>query len=237
MIRIALCDDDPKALSVIAGAVRSVFTDRGYTTEITRFSGGKQLLSQAAETAYDIVMLDIEMPGEDGVDIGKRFKEIRPFAALIYVSDREDRVFDSLSTLPLGFVRKSNFLADLSAVAELYEKSASTVAKDDRMNFFTRTGVITLTLSAIRYIEGSKNYQMIYEVEKTEPTEIKMTMEKLDSELSPYGFIRIHKGFLVNHRHIQRIERNRLLLTDGTELPVSSKRESEVKSRYLSLLS
>lgn len=237
MIRIALCDDDAKALSVIAGAVRSVFTDRGYTPEITRFPSGGQLLANAAEIAYDIVMLDIEMPGEDGVEIGRRLKEISPSAALIYVSDREDRVFDSLSTQPLGFVRKRSFLADLSAVAELYEANAPSRAKGERMNFLTRRGLITLTLSEIRYIEGNKNYQMIYEAEKSEPTEIKMTMEKLDHELFPYGFIRIHKGFLVNYRHIQRIERARLLLTDGTELPVSGKRETEVKSRYLSLLS
>ena len=236
MIRIALCDDDPKALSVIAGAVRSVFADRGYTTEITRFTRGRQLLAHAEETACDIVMLDIEMPGEDGVSIGKRLREICPGTSLIFVSGREDRVFDSLATQPLGFVRKNHFLTDLSTVADLYEKSSPDWNKNERVNFFTRMGVVTLAVSAIRYIEGSRNYQMIYESDKPEPTEIKMTMEKLDSMLSPYGFIRIHKGFLVNYRYIQRIERSRLLLTDGTELAVASKREKEVKSQYLSLL-
>lgn len=236
MIHIALCDDDKAAIPVISGAARSAFETRGHKAAMDTFTNGAALLTAMDERRYDLILLDIDMPGLDGIEVGKRVKAYDHSIPVVFVSECETRVFESFAVQPLGFVRKSNFLNDIAAVVELYEKYCQMTQNADHVEFATRTSLISLRVTEIRYIEGSRNYQMIYLLDKTEPVEIKMTMEKLEEKMKPLGFIRIHKGYLVNYRLIRRIDTNTLLLMDGTELPIGRSKADEVKARYLALL-
>lgn len=235
-IKIALCDDDVKALPVIAGAAESAFTEKGIRTEIQRFTTGKALLQAMEQTRFQIILLDIEMPGMDGIAVGKKIREKGDGTQIVYVSEAESRVFESFLVQPLGFVRKSNFLNDIAAVVELYVKTCAQDEKGDYIEFHTRSGILTLKSRQIRYIEGSRNYQLLYLEGKQEPAEVKMTMEKLEAVTRPHNFIRIHKGYLVNYRCIQRISATAVTLQDGTQLPIGRSKAAEVRSKYLSVL-
>ena len=235
-IKIALCDDDAKALPVIAGAAESAFQEKGIYTDIRRFNSGRALLQAMEQTRFHIVLLDIEMPGMDGIAVGKRLRELGDGTHIVYVSEAESRVFESFLVQPLGFVRKSNFLNDIAAVVELYVKTCSQDERGDYLEFQTRSGLLTLKSRQIRYIEGSRNYQLLYLEGQKEPTEVKMTMEKLEAATQPHSFIRIHKGYLVNYRCIQRISASAVTLLDGTQLPIGRSKAAEVKSKYLSIL-
>lgn len=235
-IKIALCDDDVKALPVIAGAAESAFTEKGIITDIQRFNTGAALLRAMEQTHFQIILLDIEMPGMDGIAVGKKIREKGDDTQIVYVSEAESRVFESFLVQPLGFVRKSNFLNDIAAVVELYVKTCAQDEKGDYIEFHTRSGILTLKSRQIRYIEGSRNYQLLYLEGQKEPMEVKMTMEKLETITRSHDFIRIHKGYLVNYRSIQRISATVVTLLDGTQLPIGRSKAAEVKSKYLSIL-
>ncbi len=235
-IKVALCDDDAKALPVIAGAAESAFQEKGIYTDIQRFNSGKALLQAMEQTRFHIVLLDIEMPGMDGIAVGKRLRELGDGTHIVYVSEAESRVFESFLVQPLGFVRKSNFLNDIAAVVELYVKTCSQDERGDYLEFQTRSGLLTLKSRQIRYIEGSRNCQLLYLEGQKEPTEVKMTMDKLEEATRTHSFIRIHKGYLVNYRCIQRISASAVTLLDGTQLPIGRSKAAEVKSKYLSIL-
>lgn len=235
-IKIALCDDDAKALPVIAGAAESAFQEKGIYTDIRRFNSGRALLQAMEQTRFHIVLLDIEMPGMDGIAVGKRLRELGDGTHIVYVSEAESRVFESFLVQPLGFVRKSNFLNDIAAVVELYVKTCSQDERGDYLEFQTRSGLLSLKSRQIRYIEGSRNYQLLYLEGQKEPTEVKMTMDKLEEATRTHSFIRIHKGYLVNYRCIQRISASAVTLLDGTQLPIGRSKAAEVKSKYLSIL-
>ncbi len=235
-LRIALCDDDEHALPIIAGAVESIFLSHGVQTEIVRFLSGESLLRSLEETHYNLLLLDIEMPGMDGIALGRKIRARKNDTKIIYVSEAESRVFESFLVQPLGFVRKSNFLNDISAVVELYRKTVEQEKAGDYLDFTTRSGILTLKSRHIRYIECNRNYQLLYAEGKNEPIEIKMTMDKLEQIAQPYGFIRIHKGYLVNYQHIQHLSSTVASLRDGTELPIGRSKAPEVKMKYLSLI-
>lgn len=232
-LKIALCDDDRTALPVIAGAAESAFRDHGIRTELSCYQSGKVLLDALATNRFDIILLDIDMPGLDGIEVGRRVREMKNGTQIIFVSECESRVFESFEVHPLGFVRKSNFLNDIAAVVRLYIKTCVQEQNSEYMEFETRGGLLNLKIRQIRYIEGSRNYQLLYLENSGEPTEIKMTLDKLEEILEPHGFIRIHKGYLVNCQFIQRIQNTQLSLRDGTELPIGRSKMGEVKSKFL----
>ena len=235
-IKIALCDDDINALPIIAGAADSAFRAKGIQPEIVRFTSGQALLAAMETTRFHIVLLDIEMPEMDGIAVGRVIRDRGDNTPIIFVSESESRVFESFLIQPLGFVRKSNFLNDIATVADLYIKTSAQNQNSEYLEFHTRSGLLTLKSKQIRYIEGSRNYQMLYTVTGEEPIEVKMTMDKLETMTNPQGFIRIHKGYLVNYRYIQRIQSSQLILQDGTELPIGRSKSAEVKTKYLSLI-
>lgn len=236
MIKIALCDNDERALPVVEGAVISAFRAQKLDVRTVCYRSGKELL-QAMETEnYHIVLLDIDMPQMDGIEVGKRIRLQKNTVEIVYVSECEDRVFEAFSVYPLGFVRKSNFLNDITDLVRLYIKKHSRSQQTEQLVFSTRTKTIILKRKMIRYIEGSGNYQLVFVNGEKEPLEIKMTMDKLEEVLDSLGFIRIHKGYLVNYIYIQKIQSGHVILKDGTELPVGRSRVKEVRSRFLSLI-
>ena len=184
-IKVAMLDDDVNALPIIAGAANSAFRAKGMSPEITCFRSGKALLKALETTAFQLVMLDIEMPDMDGIAVGKSIRERGMEVPIVYVSECENRVFDSFQVRPLGFVRKSNFLNDIAAVTELYLKTCAQESTGEYLEFQTRSGLLTLKSKQIRYIEGSRNYQLLYTVSGKEPIEVKMTMDKLEAMTEP----------------------------------------------------
>lgn len=235
-VKIALCDDDKRALPVIAGATESAFHAQGIQAEIRMFTRGDALLKAMEESGFQLVMLDIEMPGLDGIAIGKTLRERGDDTRIVYVSEAESRVFESFFVQPLGFVRKSNFLNDIAAVIELYIRESAKDAKGDLLDFTTRTGRLALRSRRIRYIEGSRNYQILYVEGMNEPVEVKMTMLQLEKITEPFGFIRVHKGYIINYQFIQQINSNEIILRDDTRIPIGRSKIAEVRLRYLNLI-
>lgn len=232
-LKIALCDDDRTALPVIAGAVESAFRNREIRTEIRCFQTGKELLEALTTTRFDLILLDIDLPEMDGIQVALRIREMGQNAPLVFVSECENRVFEAFETQPMTFVRKSNFLNDLATMVRLYMKFRVQDKNDEYVEFETRKGLMNLKIRDIHYIEGDRNYQLLHMEGTAEPIQVKLTMDKLEEALESRGFIRIHKGYMVNCRFIQRIQNTTLSLRDGVELPIGRSKMGEVKSKFL----
>ena len=78
----------------------------------------------------------------------------------------------------------------------------------------------------IKYIEGQSEYLKVHLVSDV-PFLTHMTFKRI-SELLPGNFIQIHRSYLVNMRHVETVERTRVVLDDGSQLPVSDSRRSEL---------
>lgn len=86
------------------------------------------------------------------------------------------------------------------------------------------------------YIEGQRKIQQIYLVDQVIPTEVKKSLHELETELENQGFLRVHKGYLVNYRHIRIFQGNDILLDSGDCVPVSRRKLQEVKEVYMELM-
>lgn len=234
-LKVAVCDDDKEILGVISGAIQSAMSVQGFVPEVYTFTEGEALIEAVGNHRIQLVLLDIEMPKMDGIQIGQRIREIDSYISLIYVSENESKVFEAFQAEPLCFVRKSRFLSDLAVAANLFRKTYER-NESDYVEFTAKSGILTLKANDILYIEGQRNYQTVFLAANQKTEELKMTMERLEDLLLDKGFIRIHKGFLVNHSYIQRIDGLELSLRDGTALPIARSRLEDVKTRYIRMM-
>lgn len=234
VIPIAVCDDDASVLGVIAGATKNAFQTHDIRADVFSFASVSDLEAAMEGREFELLLLDIDLPEEDGIRLARRLQAKRTAPDIIFVSSREERMYDAFSVHPFGFVRKSNFLQDITEVAEAY--IAAKAAEPSRFFVAQSHGqTLSLPIEEIAYFEGSRRDQMIYLRGESEPIPIRLSMKKLEAELAPLGFLRVHSGYLVNYRCIRRLAADGVRLGDGRTVPISRRRYSDIRLAYMDL--
>ena len=95
MISIAICDDDNDFRLLLRDAVYKMIESHGEQAVIEDFSDGQTCLSQLGSRKFNILFLDIEMPGMDGFSMAGKMQKSYPNIVLIFVSSHESLVFQS----------------------------------------------------------------------------------------------------------------------------------------------
>ena len=235
-MNLLLCDDERDALGILRSAVYSLLQSKGIEADVRTSSTKKELLTSLATFNADVILLDIDMPGEDGISIAEEICNNYK-TPIIFVSNCEDRVFESFKVHPFGFVRKSNFLLDFSNVISTFiQQKERSDSKNDRLIIKKEKSFLSIKIKDILYIECQMKHQKIYMIDEEEPLEIRYTIKELETILDEKGFLRVHKGFLVNISYIYRIDDDNVILKNGVKVPVSKRKVGEVRKEYLNKL-
>lgn len=233
MLKIAILDDNKTALMISTSAVEAFLKEKNIEYRLFSFSNPLNFLASAKEEKFDLSFLDIDMPEMNGLEVANQLSEIVKNGHIIFLSQREDLVFECLKFHPFGFIRKSKLIDDFSLMMNQFYQTISNVEKDDtRIDFIDKTKTISFKIKEIVYIEGDRNYQRVVLKDKTSQN-IRVPLGSLESKLAEYGFIRIHKGYLLNYLYIRSIAGEEVYLTTGTTLPMAKKRKDEIMKQYL----
>ena len=212
MIRwnIAICDDEKVALELLGSSLRGALRTRNVDASIETFSRPRELLLRMQTTSFDLLFLDIEMPGMTGLELAQRLRR--------------------------GFIRKNRLIQDVSGVIDTYMAYKKANEQPKTLIVRERDQVMYLAIDKLQYIEGSGKTQMAHVLGKDAPMELHKSMQELEKELTPQGFLRIHKGYLLNYRFIRRIGDNEVSLTSGEMLPISRRKYQEIRDAYMELM-
>lgn len=235
-LRVAICDDDSAARNIITSSLRGAFA--GQEIEVRSYSSAKILAADLSVHTFDLLLLDIDMPGLDGITFAEGLRQENAAVDIIYISNREDKVFQSLRTDPCGFIRKSRFLEDMNDVIGRYLSRRAARGEADVASLVVqdRSCMRSIPLRQVLYVEGMRKVQMLHADGESQPLTLHSSMQELEEKLCPHGFLRIHKGYLVNYRYISQIEQTEVLLTNGESIPLSRRKLQETKEAYLSLM-
>lgn len=231
MYQIALCDDESAALRVFAPQIATAFEKLGCPVALATFDDPCRFLeSLQGGNVFHAVFLDIDMPRLDGIRLGKKLRELDYSICVVFVSNRTERVFETFAIQPLRFVRKERFSAELpDAVNEILR--ALEKAKTQTVTFGDATQSFCLPVADILYCEIVGKTLNIHLPRNT--IRLRYRMSDTEEQLQPYGFIRIHKGYLVNCGAVFCFRKDCVELTNGEVLPLSRRRSAEVMEQFL----
>lgn len=237
ILKVGIIDDDYSALSIIQGSIKSLLESHKVDFIIETFTDSNKLLKDKESIIFDLLFCDIEMPNKDGIQVSFEYKEKHPDCEIIFISNREDKVFDSLKVHPFGFIRKKNFMEDIKFLLNSYFNSKQKETNKPTIVVSFGTTFYKLYLNDIIFIESKKKKQLVHVTNKDKPIEITSTLHTLQEQLEPYGFLLTHKAFLVNYKYIQDIDASyNIHLTDGSIVYLAKRKASEIKSKYLELM-
>lgn len=219
--RIAIVDDDAQQLAAIAQLTDTVTKSCQCHCVIDCFHSALEL----NDGVYDAYLLDISMPGTDGIRIAERIRKSGSMCSIIFISSHDMMVFEALRVEPLRFVRKGRLLTDgPEAIRAMCDK----LVQDSAMlTLVVGDQPFCVPMHRILYIESNNKLRTVVLPEAR--YEVRTTMCELENRLKPHGFFRIHRGYLVNLRAVYTIQEGRVVLQSGKVLPLSRQQEAEAK--------
>lgn len=225
MPTVFICDDEERIMTDIAEKVKSELAD----TEISMFSNGVKLLERLSEAKCDILLLDIDMPELNGLEIAARLGALSEKPLLIFVTSHDELVYDSLQFHPFGFVRKGYLENELPKI--LADCVREINCREKHFCFHANNSEIKLPLDDILYFEAEGNYLKLFA--KSGEYRFRETITAVENTLRESGFVRIHKGFLLNQSAVKILSSDKAELIDGTLLPIGRSYGESAKKRLM----
>ena len=224
MFRIAIIDDDKAALSIVSSAVDTFFKEKNIEYNITSFYNPLNYLATIKEENFNLIFLDIDMPEKNGLSVAEETLSINKNTHIIFLSQREDLVFECLAIHPFGFIRKSNLINDFSLMMnQFYDYYLSNNDEGKKIEFVEKNRTVSFKINEIVYISSDRNYQDIVTKDNKIET-IRIPLSTLENKLKDDGFIRVHKCYIVNQSYIRIISNEEIKLTNDITIPLSKKR-------------
>jgi len=226
LIKIAVADDE----SIIREQIRKFIEKREKNCRIDSYETGEALL--AAETSYDIVFLDIQMDGLNGIDTAKLLREQSKDVVIIFITAMKEYVFEAFDVAAFHYIlkpiREERFVTVYTRAAEevMYHK------KQEKKPLFikTRNRNITLEQKDILYIESRAKKVEIHT--QNDVIEVYGAISKLEKELCN-DFYRSHRGYLVNLGYVAEYSSDSITLNNGDTILMAKEKYGEFVKVYM----
>lgn len=235
MVRIAICDDEAYFRELVSDYITEYMSGTETPYEIDGYSSGKSFLALGPDILnYQIVFLDINMEGMDGIETAKRIRKASQQIYLVFVTAYLDYTLEGYKVDAVRYLlkRDQGLKEALNECMDAIFRKMNYAAPKVKYKF--HEGEHTLSLERLVYVE-SKLHKLEFHVIEGEETVYTLygKLSAVEAQLKNQPFIRVHQSFLVNMKYIRHIERYRVVLNHGEEFPVPRARYQEVSAAYL----
>lgn len=239
-MKIALCDDEERCLSQVRElAAAYVQTRSDHKLTVTAFSHPEDLLAAAEKLGgFDIYVLDVVMPGMNGIRLGEQLREAGYDGKIIYLTSSEEYALDSFRVKAFHYlikpIERESFFKAMDEAIE-----AITAKRDKSLLIKTKERSVKVTFDSILYAELVKRV-VIYHLKggkEVETTSLRTNFaESIQELLADPRFAQCGVGIAVNLYHITEIESEAITFADGTRLHLGKKICRELRGTWADFL-
>lgn len=242
MLRIAICDDDVGFVCYIKKVLEEAGA-KAEETEYYEYNSGKELIEAFhKDIEYSLLILDIQMPGMNGIDVAFEFRKRHKNTVLVFCSGVCKPTPTSFKVYPFRYLLKEydreTMVRELSEVVQyLYKKNNAPI-----IEAHYHKNAIKLKPDDILYISIAKRGSQIHTYLKQDCFKndgcfmCNKKVEELYRELEKEGFAYAHNSYIVNLKYIKIRNREEIELPNGEVLSVSRSKQSEFRSKLAAYL-
>jgi two-component system, LytTR family, response regulator len=230
MLKIALCDDDISVTTLLSQMVKD-YCEKYNLSSLTRsFKNGIELLADIQN--FDIIFLDIDMSGMNGIEAAQKIRKKDKNVKIVYVTNFADYQNSAFSVHVFSYILKPLTTEKIyREMDELLEYLAPVKpVSSPTEEFITDVGLRQIEIADILYFEYYSRRVRIKT--KTKFYQLQSNMTQIYQLMESYGFAMPHKSFVINLLYVEHIKGYEILMTDGVLIPLSQKRSKEVRTQY-----
>ena len=228
-MRILICDDDPSITQSLSQIIKTYFNKKKVNNlDIVTFNDGDSLLSDKSQK--DIVFLDVEMPGFDGIYVGNELKKRNDNIIIFIVTSYSEYLDEAMRFHVFRYLSKpldkQRFFRNMKDAVDLYNTMTIKIPIE------TKQGVHTLPASSVIAVEAQGRKVVIHTTQRD--FESIRNMQYWLELLPKNCFFQTHRSFIINFEHVTDFDRTLVHMADEQFHAYLTKRKySAFKEAYL----
>lgn len=241
MLQIAICDDEQYYREKIQAFLMQYLRQKNLECTIHSFPSGEEFLVRRENSVkYDIVFMDISMKELDGIQTASRIRAFHSDTQIVFVTAFIDYALEGYKVSAVRYIMKDTLD---SAIPECMNAILRKMQLA-QVTFSFMDGETTLYTDNILYVESRGHKSFFYYMHPNLATsnaarsgivtyQIYEKLDVIEQRLSDHGFLRIHKSYLVNMKHIRRINNYTAFLDTDEELSIPRPRYQTARELFV----
>jgi len=238
MIKCVAIDDEPLALRQLAYYLEKV----PFFQLVACCQSAIEAMRKLESVDTDVLFVDINMPDLNGLEF---VQSLANPPMVVFTTAYQEYALDGYRVNAIDYLLKPFGMSEILRAAEKVKcqydlvHAADQSAKDVEEAFFIKADhkVIRIIVQEVVYVEGYGEYLRIYHERHDKPIVAYLRMKEMEEKLSMHSFMRVHKSYMVNMKHIAEITKSRIVLDVGVEVPIGDgfreRLQQYVSEKYL----
>ena len=233
MVKLAFCDDDLSVLNDIRVLLDQYRVERNQEIDYAAFHSPLDLLAEIERGArYDILFLDVLMPGETGIDAAAEIRNYDSNVKIIFLTSSSEYAVQSYTVgayfYQLKPIWRESFFRLMDSAISACEKE-----QNDSLILRCKSGITRIELRHLEYCEVIHR-TLFFHLNNGKVLESIGSLDDLCHQLQTYGnFLRPHRSYLINLDYVQNISARTITMSCLTEIPLPRGKYQEIKNAYL----
>ena len=182
------------------------------------------------ERDYDVLILDIQMPGINGMELARRVREADGDIVIVFATGVSDYLEEGYEVEALHYLVKP---LSQEKLERCMEKALKRRRQERFVTVHGGEGILKISQERINYVEARGRGCCVGRVKVPEELEVRESLSEMESLLEPEDFMKCHRSYLCSIGNIRRIDRGSVEFDDGSSIPVSRRLYQQVNRRFM----
>lgn len=233
MIRVAFCDDDISALNEMQDFLDRYCRERDREIARMAFRSPVELLAELERgVRFDVLFMDILMPGQNGIDTAREIRNYDTNIKIIFLTSSPEFAIQSYAVKAYFYQLKP---LQWESFVQVLDAALEECQRERESSLIVRCGG-AITRIELRQLEFCEviHRTLLFHLSSGKVLESTGSLDELGRQLAPYGcFLRVHRSYIVNLDYVQNISHRTVTMTCMTDIPIPRGKCNEIKDAFL----
>ena len=234
MLKIAVCDDSRELLEKVEKDLHEYENVRNTPVTVHTYTNAVDLLDGLKKTDYDILILDIIMPGFTGMQAAHEIRKFNEEIKIIFLTSSQEFAIESYSVGAYYYLLKPVLNEKLFSVLD--KVVSEITSKQESCVIYTHMGIVNIPFAKIECLEVY-NKHLVFHLSDGSTKETRGALTDYENVfLERKEFLKIHRSYILNMDYIHSIEAGEIATYSGKKFPVSRLLAKDIKERYMNYM-
>lgn len=231
-MKMAICEDDTTQQNILAAALDSYRTPAGEHVQYDIYRNGLDLLASINTHLYDVLLLDILMPGFTGIETAREIRESNEKIPIIFLTTSQEFAIESYRVHAFDYLMKP---VDQNALFETLDRAYAMMESTLEKSIMVQTtkAVYVLFLSQIEFVEINNRTLSFHLIDGTVKSISGRLSDYEDALLGHSEFLKVHRSYIINMDFMKALNQKSFFTLTGNEVPISRNLLPAIKKRYI----
>lgn len=231
---IAICDDQLEELESLTNLIQLWQKDRQATCRFKTFRNAEELLDAAKKEPFTLYILDVIMPGTNGIATAKEIRSFDTVADIVFLTSSPNFAYESYEVKALEYLLKP--IQETTLFAILDRLALAEQNPQDGFVLKSGTTLVRILFSQLSYVEINRKHLYFNLIDGQVKEAFGALKDYEALLLNRPEFMRVHRSYIVNMMQVAELSQAGLRTFSGKLIPVSRKQYPQLQKDYFNLL-